>query len=302
MRTLKPDEISKFIDEFPFLSTILDTDTFITDPQHYQLKIHVEVADAETIFSRPDFTMPPHYNGTRDNKYIGHSYPSCFAVNPDNYVYNTIDWSYGWYSHFLKSVLIPYQPTKALVFLRVNDWWEYISDYSERKLDTSVGPWSHKEFLVTIFKAPKQGFQKLLQTANLSRNVRITDLMSVGMAAYYGNPEAIAAQALLKDAVKRFTQKVAKPLWKKLDASDNRGFKGIFGSTELLTYSIAGRVMLTFNSGKDQITLVGDDSNYRRTGLQSMDGTVDSALYIINSLINHWDLSLLEPDHTISMI
>ena len=72
-----------------------------------------------------------------------------------------------------------------------------------------------------------------------------------------------------------------------------------YGTTKMLVYAIAGRIMITFQRSDDQFTVVGDESDYTRTGLQSMSCTVDIAKSMVQDVIDHWKNIKLLPEKSV---
>lgn len=84
-----------------------------------------------------------------------------------------------------------------------------------------------------------------------------------------------------------------------------RGQKAVIGSYDVLTYEIAGRVLVTFRGSGCEITLITTDkqdwqdrdaeSPPGSMGIQSLDGECQEIIYMIDFVIANWDLSKLQP-------
>jgi len=299
MRTLTVKEIAKYYKEFPFLETVLDRESVIEQPKRFQLKVHVSVADAESLYTIPQFCLPPHWIGTGDGKYVGRVRPIAYAFNSKGELVNSLEWNYDHLDHFLKEVIAG-KDIKTVVLVRKYMWWHEIEDYFKKGLDTNVGAYSHREYETFIFKEPKQGFAKLIEESDLTRNVPINDLLSISMAGYRKQNEATVATKALEALVDKFEKSIGVSLWKQINKCKHSGMSGVFGKTELRTFATAGRIMFSFWSGKDQITFVGDESDYTRTGLQSMNCSVDMAKFIVQQVIDNWEASKLQTNDKIS--
>jgi hypothetical protein len=69
---------------------------------------------------------------------------------------------------------------------------------------------------------------------------------------------------------------------------------GVFGGTKLASYVIAGRVMLTFSNGDDNVSFVAaDDDGDPQMGLQSINATLPSARAMVEEVIREWESSTL---------
>lgn len=82
-----------------------------------------------------------------------------------------------------------------------------------------------------------------------------------------------------------------------------KGVGGIFGQTKLLTYDIAGRLMLTFSRGDDSITFIktSDDGLALGAGIQSCHTDLVTALTMIDDVIANYKPDRFIEDSDISM-
>lgn len=300
MRTLTVKEIAKFYKQFPFMEVILDRES-AEDTEHFRVKVQVSVADAESLYTIPRFCLPPHWIGTGDGKYVGRVRPTAYAFNNNGVLLNSIVWNYDHIDHFLKEVIMGINDVKTVVLVRKYILWHNVEDWLEKGLDTYVGAFSHHEYQTIIFKKPKQGFVKLMEESDLTKNVPINDLLSISMAGHRKQNEATVATAELYALVDEFEKSIGVSLWERINSSKSSGMLGVFGKTELRTFATAGRIMLSFWLGKNQITFVGDESDYTRTGLQSMNCSVDKAKFIVREVITNWQPMKLEDSKKISM-
>ena len=83
-------------------------------------------------------------------------------------------------------------------------------------------------------------------------------------------------------------------LCKTLKESTRSGFGGVFGTTKLLSFCTAGRVMLTFGDAKvgPDVSFVGEDGEAAgaRFGLQSCCGGMLEAIRLVDDVVAHWKL------------
>lgn len=300
MRTLTVKEVAKYYREFPFMETVLDRES-ADDPKHFRLKVQVSVANAENLYIIPRFCLPPQWIGTGDRKYVGRVYPTAYAFNSKGELVNKIEWNYDHLDHFLKEVIVG-EDIKTVVLVRKYHLWHNVEDWLEKGLDTYVGAYSHHEYETFIFKEPKQGFDQLIAESDLTKNVPINDLLQISMAGYRKQNEATVAIKALEALVDKFEKNIGVSLRERVNKCKHSGMSGVFGKTELRTFVTAGRIMLSFWSGKDQITFVGDESDYTRTGLQSMNCSVDMAKFIVQEVIDNWEASKLQANDNISIL
>ena len=294
MSTLTSEQINKLNQEFPFLPEVVRLNPGPT--QHLQVK--VQVADGEMLYTEPRFCLPPHYIGTADNKFVGHRSPSVYVIGRDDEVIRKAWWDYDHQDFFIKQVVGDGHDVKAVVLVVCYEMYHYIEDWLEQKLETYVGPFSHYDLQVTIFKDPKKGFARLVEKARLTSNVRIADLVSIGLSSRK-NADAQAAINVLQGLIAAFEKNVAPSLWKTVNKCRTHDMSADYGTTKMLVYAIAGRIMITFQRSDDQFTVVGDESDYTRTGLQSMSCTVVIAKSMVQDVIDHWKNIKLLPEKSV---
>ena len=250
--------------------------------------IDVEVADPGLLFQIPRANRHDYSICSHDNRYIGSSSARAYSIDFDKKVVGEWEWDFKGQAAFLGDLITKsVRPVKALVLIKKYKWNNYISDSFELGLSSPVGDFSHYEYWVNIFKEPKIGFEKMLAQSNLSSNVRIDDLLSLYL---YSDDNLVAKNASqeVEKARNLFVECLGNKVWRKIKSTKYSSLSGQFGKTELLTFCTAGRVMLTFRSEKDNFTLVGDESDWKRTGTQSMHCTVDKAKEMVGEVVENW--------------
>lgn len=112
--------------------------------------------------------------------------------------------------------------------------------------------------------------------------------------------KAFASMRKIEERVKEFEQKVwFGGLQKQIRAST---MKGVSAKVKLnkrefsvLTYSMCGRTMITFDLGDDSVTAITleDESDRSRMGIQGIDATAERALNLIDTALSMWELGEL---------
>lgn len=115
----------------------------------------------------------------------------------------------------------------------------------------------------------------------------------------------------VNDAVERFAKggwisgEEWPPRWKELKAylmaSKKRYHQARIAGVEVLTGSVAGRILVTFSkevhNGMAQVTVICyEDEPDRGCGLQSIAATPNEVTSMINSVIVSWDLKSFKPN------
>lgn len=121
---------------------------------------------------------------------------------------------------------------------------------------------------------------------------RLTDSMPWLRQALDGYLNAQAN--VITHAWRSFIRTCYRPMAKAFKAQLNRGNKGVFGTTTLMSYVLAGRFMFTFQRGDDsdhQVSFVGDDSDLYgfRSGLNFPSVSYAEAVAMIEEVVAHWD-------------
>jgi len=108
-----------------------------------------------------------------------------------------------------------------------------------------------------------------------------------------------AQQHCIDQAWKRFVRVGYRELMPRIKEENHRSHKGVFGSTTLLTYCIAGRCMFTFLRGEDggpTMTYVADDSDMSgvRSGPNTTATPYAECVAMINEVSDNWDLEKMQ--------
>jgi hypothetical protein len=110
----------------------------------------------------------------------------------------------------------------------------------------------------------------------------------------------------LKEKLKEFDQKVwFKGLQKHVLSTRERGVSAKVEGLEVLTYTMAGRTMITFREGENYVSAVADETSTEcRTGLQGIGATAEQAWALIDSTIHLFETGLLvfKDDDKVSII
>jgi len=176
-----------------------------------------------------------------------------------------------------------------LVRANVVCWHKQIKDYYMHGLESSLGEFVDREIHFIVYRAPTNGFGRLLNDSDPSLNVRLNihDIMTAMCRQDDTYKEALRQIDEFKN---RFIAEVyARGMQAAIIDCDKRGMSGIYGETEIMTYVMAGSIMLTFKRGDDDVTFIGaDDKNDTSLGLQSIDATLPAAREMIEQVIREW--------------
>lgn len=112
-----------------------------------------------------------------------------------------------------------------------------------------------------------------------------------------------AQMEVIDHAWRRFVRVAYRKLMPRIKTERHRGNAGVFGSTRLLTFDCAGRVMFTFQRGDGQITYVADASDMygNRAGPNAPGAPYAECVAMIEDVIAHWDVDKLLPSSTVGI-
>lgn len=113
-----------------------------------------------------------------------------------------------------------------------------------------------------------------------------------------------AQQHCIDQAWERFVRVGYRQLMPRIKTEKHRGNKGAFGTTTLMTYAMAGRVMFTFErSNGGSMTYVADDSDMHgeRSGPNAPATPYAECVAMIDEVSDHWDMQKMVKDNKIGM-
>jgi hypothetical protein len=110
----------------------------------------------------------------------------------------------------------------------------------------------------------------------------------------------------IEEAWRTFVRKCYRTgLYDQIKAESHRGNSGEFGSTTLMTYVMAGRIMFTFNRDDRGVSFVADESDASgcRSGINyPTDGLPYTKLVeMIEEVVANWDIDKLKPSKTVGL-
>jgi len=181
-----------------------------------------------------------------------------------------------------------------LVGMVITSWHRYIKDYIERGLDSPLSFFVEREIHITIRRPPKSGFSDLLARVDVTKNIRL-NVTDMATAACRDDQTYDEVQRQLDDLVGLFVSRVYRQgLRQVIDASTKKGMSGTFGSTNLMSYVMAGRVMFTFRKGNDSVSFLGaEGEDDPRMELNSISATLPGARAMVEQVVQEWENSPL---------
>lgn len=83
----------------------------------------------------------------------------------------------------------------------------------------------------------------------------------------------------------------------------HRGMSAHLGDVQVLAYSMAGRVMVTFRRGEDSITFIGADGYLTgpEPGWQGIEGKIRACREIVADAMRRWDIQKFKADDDVGV-
>jgi hypothetical protein len=246
----------------------------------------LDMEDHTVVGAREEYYIPLFGNGDTGNVRLwsgsfgrGHFVRDVFHGNP----YDNPAWD---------DYVDPYEVVNSIIWVTAEDWWH--ADDNGRP----SGLLRRRAF-ITVYQPPREGWRKLYIEADPLVNVTLHGWQMLSGAEFDG-----PYQRILVDRFKRLAMKFQDEVWATglgvtVDASRRKGMSGHFGDVEVLTYIMAGRLMVQFERGGASITLNGLDEPNPNLGFGSIHGTAQQAEQMVRDAIAFWQTSDAETRRTV---
>lgn len=149
-----------------------------------------------------------------------------------------------------------------------------------------------------LVDAHKGGLHRLLVAHSVARLMQLLAGECGGWLKSRIESTCEAQNEVIDHAWRQFIRVAYRKIMPRIKKERHRGNTGTFGTTDLLTYVMAGRVMFTFRRGGDSgpyMTYVADDSDMygSRSGPNSPGAPYAECVAMIEDVIAHWDADKL---------
>ncbi len=269
MKTSSP-KVKRLMNQYPFLRQAL----FIADLEEPSEKIisditiKVEKADGDLVYRQADNVGPGDGSfvfqlSGKHEKQVAKKAEHLFAIDANDKVINRVRWPrnrkeqrqtekiYGWTvlwgtrnSNDMYSDPL-YDKVEYLIWITVEAWYKDTEDDNNR-----FGELVERNYRVTIYKKPSEGFDKLVERSCPQENLYLTtDVIIRGYVDK--DSDLLEISGRLAELCQLFQEEVYFNGMKDiLDKGNVRGASGKFGSVEVLCAEMCGydRVMLQDSS------------------------------------------------------
>jgi len=264
------------------------------------LRINVEQADQNMIYRRADnvekigpnggrcLINRDHLNGTREE--------GMCVVGMEGRILKRSHWNRG-DKHYVKDVLKNLNDADVdyIIWHTLVTWYELPTE-EEEAAGKYYERFAKSELSFTVFLPPKVGLSWLIQSANLARNVELTEKMLI-LGAINNEPAYQVIYERLGIITNRFQEHVyLAGLNKTIDVCQQRGMSGVIGGISVMSWVMCGRLMITFSSPNflnpkltDSFTIIGNESvTHPELTYRSIYATLDRASELVEQVIVGW--------------
>lgn len=296
------EKIAKLVKQYPFLGEILEGKMNDLEGITPEITIKFKRADENLLMFRGEYIDGIRSSIARENQVMGTKFQFLHLVGYNNEISEPFFW-FGKTKERIKDVILTTttaQRVKYIVLVTKYDLFEEIEDYYDRGLEGPMGNQVGRELTLYVYLPPREGLAELLERTDPMKNVRlhIDDIIWTQLLreSTYDN---VVAEA--RRLAKLFESKVYfNGLKKIIDSSTMKGMRGKFGSTELLTFTMCGRIMFTFKRGENNVSfLCAEGEIPSRIGLHSIDATWPVAKSMIEEVIEVWEKTDIPMDEKI---
>lgn len=298
--------LKKLQKQFPVIAMQEEMHGRFPQDKPVTLRIFVERADPELLYRKADNVDGERSYCCKENGHRGsRKEKACgVTIRPDGkheIVFRKI-WDE---SNSRKHVRDCFGSEKIdyILWITTYTWYKPATEKQER-LGIRLGEHIETERIYTVYLAPKDGdFTKLRETTDLCKNVRLsTRMLMSGIIEH--NTEFEQANAMLTTLASTFETLVyLRGLKELVRKSKQRGMCGTFDGVNVMSWVMAGRIMVTLEAPnlvnpkiKDTFTVIGcDSSEYPANfGYQSVCATMKRAAEMMDKVVIAW--STLSPD------
>ncbi len=281
--------------QFPVIAEIHEE--VVQGHQNPEVSIRVQKADPSLLYWKPDNVYGLRHFVCREGGQSGTREEWAYVMNDGGGVWTWANWGTK-DNRFIKDVIHGHHPAHIGYILIVSRYnWYAPATEPEKAKHRSHGKHCARQIEYVVHLPPTEGFEHLFRTADVRKNVELTErLLSNGIMAEI--PEFQEANDILYEMAKDFESAVyLKGLREIIHKSDKRGMSGTFNGVQLMSWVMAGRLMMTFEAPnptnpkiRDTVTLIGDDPpGEARFGLRSIYATCDRARDLIYGVIRVWE-------------
>ncbi|MDB5264558.1 MAG: hypothetical protein JWN64_129 [Parcubacteria group bacterium] len=286
-----PERIEVLIRQFPFLRQFVDE--WNGYGENHRLHIHVDRMDERLMFYKPEvlaMNSGSYWTRMEGDAVAGYSKANAYVIM-NNDLYNTHScWTWDEREVYtVRSMLMPYthRLDNVAYLVQVQDtFWHALVQASGL---SPFGELRSAERRITVHRPPQQrkgGLKGLYESASFDRHAQLSTRQFID-GVIKNQPEYIGVSGQIDRLIEQFVSVAYNQgLRSRIDRSQSRGMSGMFGDVKLMTYVMAGRVMLTFNRKKTSVSLLASEDGAPCMGLQSLSGTFPEVRDVIQTVID----------------
>ena len=216
-------------------------------------------------------------------------------------------WSALWETHnFDGSFTNPFPEEKinCMVWVTVQTWHKDTGDNS--RAGSRFGELIEREMTITVYTKPKEGFHKLHEESWFGNHICLDSNMHV-RALFQKDTDILDLFGRLSELCQLFQDEVYFAGMKEaFEKGPGRGFRGIFGSTEVLVAEMCGYHRVMLQNGSCWISF---QLRPGATGMYvlGMNGTLPQLRTLVKTVVRKWMMepgshALFQPDKEVGVL
>lgn len=271
--------------QYPFLQEVIGSVPAATQDADFQVK--VQRMDEDLMFFKGDSAFDGKYVGRNAKKrQIGTRYVYAFVFDKESVLQEMVMWGRKNTLTRVRDMVLP-RSTYYIVIVSAYTWYKY-SD--QGPTGSPIG----RDIEIVIYCLPSFGdVGALLDRADILKNVLLTNTVDLWLSADCGDREAGKAVVALKDLCGYFDEEIyQKGLQGKIEKASGP-LSATFGRIRVMTFTSAGRTLITLKWDEEQITFIGAEGEKTRLGVQSANITIPDGKLLIGMLVTQFQKNQL---------
>ena len=284
-------KLEKMEQEFPFLKSFLDKNfgAFLKD-EKTELEIKVKRIGPDVLYFKGDFLDGHNSRWLKEEQY-GSGWTSVFCIDRNNQV-TWVKFGELSYDKLRNYLTVKHSKTKFIVITETKTWYDYEWNYDNDGERESVNTFKHfakRTIQMTIHKCQGNELKDLIYDEQLITKVHLTNKLWTDLAikdVHKPSKEYKIIEERLDKMTKKFKTFFEKYL--QADMYTERAFNfEIDENIKFLSFSCAGRLIITLDTKHDQISYIALDEKEVdwNMGVKSIDATLDRAEEITDKVI-----------------
>ncbi|HVX23931.1 MAG TPA: hypothetical protein VG992_01145 [Candidatus Saccharimonadales bacterium] len=298
-----PRRVQQLVRQYPFLEEVLRFERHRSNGGEIRPVIRVKRGDADLLFQRADnIDGRRSYTWTTEDRSLkGSRFEYYRPVSRTGETGGIRDWRAvreGGHDHYVRDLFThdfrdwgstsslgedAFEVVGSIVWVTREEWYP---ESAEVGRDEPVA----RDITITLYQEPRDGWRRLYATADPLVNVNL-----YGSMLFPGFNPNDPFMRVIYDRLVRLGMEFQERVWKTglgpvIIESPARGMSSDMGGIKVMSYILAGRMLIQFEQGNASFTMKGEDElDKPRIGFGSIDGTVAQAERMVRKAIEFWE-------------